>query len=95
MADDGDKFTGPYEVFGALRDVIIASDPAKRETLKKVIHEWSRDCPDDYFWVTGMQAPVLLHDLMMEIELSCEPDATSKPPRQVIRLVDRKPQGSA
>jgi hypothetical protein len=95
MSEDDGKLVGVYEFFDALRDVIIASDPAKRETLRNTISDWARD--DDaetYFWATGMQSPTLLHNLMMEIEFSCEPNVTLKPDRPVIRLVvDRKPQG--
>jgi hypothetical protein len=36
-----------------------------------------------------------LNNLMMEIEIACDPDAKAKPPRPVIRLADRKPQGNA
>jgi hypothetical protein len=94
MADD-DKFTGTYEFFDALRDVIIASDPTKRDALRNTINEWAQCDPETYYWAIGMQVPTLLHNLMMEIDIACEPDAASKPARPVIRLVDRKPQGSA
>lgn len=90
-----EKFTMEYDLFDALRDVIMASDPAKRETLRNTIDEWRHDNPETFFWATGQQSPVLLHNLIMEIDMACDPDATSKPDRPVIRLVDRKPQGSA
>lgn len=92
---DNDKFTGHFEVLDALRDVILASDPAKREVLRNTIQDWSQCDPEVYFWATGPQAPMLLHYIVMEIDLACDPDATPKPSRPVIRLVDRKPQGSA
>jgi hypothetical protein len=97
MADDVEinGINGMYEFFDALRDVIIASDPAKRETLRRTVTAWIEGVDaETYFWATGPQAPTMLHNLMMEIEMPCEPDAASKP-RPVIRLVDRKPQGSA
>ena len=91
---DEPKITGVYEFLDALSDVIIASDPAKRETLAKTIDAWAEDFPDEFLWATGIQARVLLHHLLMEVDESCRPDAASKP-RPVIRLVDRKPQGGA
>jgi hypothetical protein len=93
MADD-DDVTSMYEFLDALRDVITSSDPAKRELLAEMIDGYANDFPDDFFWATGAQAPVLLHNLMIEIDSSCRPDAQSKP-RPAIRIVDRKPQGSA
>jgi len=91
---DEPKITGVYEFLDALRDVIISSDPARRKTLAKTIDAWAEDFPDEFHWATGIQAPVLLHHLLMEVDESCRPDAASKP-RPVIRLVDRKPQGGA
>ena len=89
---DEPKITGVYEFLDALRDVIISSDPAKRETLAMTIDAWAQDFPDEFHWATGIQAPVLLHHLLMEVDVSSRPDAASKP-RPIIRLVDRKPQG--
>jgi hypothetical protein len=89
---DEPKITGVYEFLDALRDVIISSDPAMRETLASTIDAWAEDFPEEFHWATGVQAPVLLHHLLMEVHVSCRPDATSKP-RPIIRLVDRKPQG--
>ena len=92
MADD--KMTSIYEVLEALEAVIQAADPVKRETLAQTIDAYSEDFPDDFFWATGVQAPVLLHHLIMAIDASCRPSSDSKP-RPVIRLVDRKPEGNA
>jgi hypothetical protein len=89
---DEPNITGVYEFLDALRDVIISSDPAKRETLAKTIDSWAEDFPDEFQWATGIKAPVLLHHVLMEVDVSCRPDAASKP-RPIIRLVDRKPQG--
>jgi len=82
---DEPKITGVYEVLEALSDVIASSDPAKRETLAKAIDTWAHDFPDEFHWAAGVQAPMLLYQLLMEIDISCRPDATSKP-RPVIRL---------
>ena|ERR1700730_9436342 len=92
---DEDKISTAFDVLDALRDVIIASDPAKRAALTKAIDDWAECFPDDYFWASGMRAPTLLQYLLMEIELAALPDAQPnppRPPRPVIRLVDRKPQ---
>jgi len=93
MADD-DDVTGMYEFLDALRDVITSSDPAKRELLAEMIDGYANNFPDDFFWATGAQAPVLLHNLMIEIDSSCRPESQSTP-RPAIRLVDRKPQGNS
>ena len=93
MKDD-QEIVSEYEMLEALRDVIVSSDPAKRENLAKTIDAWANDFPDDFHWAVGIQAPVLLHHLLMEIDISCRPDAASKP-RPAVRLIDRKPQGSA
>jgi hypothetical protein len=45
---------------------------------------------EDFHWATGWQAPSLLQDIIIEIDMACQPDAASKP-RPVIRLADRKP----
>lgn len=85
MANDDDKFTGHYEFYNALREVIIASDPAKRATLKNTIYEWSQDDPETYVWAIGPRSPTMLSQIMIEIEMACEPDAT----RRVVRSVRR------
>jgi hypothetical protein len=92
MEDDDHHVTDMYEFLDALTDVITSSDPAKRELLAEMIDGYANDCPEDFFWATGAQAPLLLHHLMAAIDSSCRPDAQSKP-RPAIRLVDRKPQG--
>jgi len=91
---DEPKITGMYEFLEALSDVIASSNPTKRETLAKTIDAWANDFPDEFQWATGVKAPMLLYQLLMEVDISCRPYATAKP-RPVIRLVDRKPQGSA
>ena len=90
---DEPKITDVYDFLDAVRNVIASSDPAKRETLAKTINAWANDFPEEFHWAAGVQAPVLLYHLLMEVDLGCRPDAMSKP-RPIIRLVDRKPQGS-
>jgi hypothetical protein len=92
-ADDS-KPVDMYHLLDALEAVIQAADPTKRETLAKTIDDYAEDSPDEFFWAIGVQSPVLLHHLFMAIDASCRPASKSKP-RPVIRLVDRKPEGSA
>jgi hypothetical protein len=95
MADD-EKFIDRFDFLDALRDVITASDPVKRQALWNTIPGWSSHYDQEtYFWAIGPKAPTFLNNLMMEIEIACDPDAKAKPPRPVIRLADRKPQGNA
>jgi hypothetical protein len=89
-----EPMTGMYELLDAIEAVIASADPAKRETLAKTIDAYCEDFPEEFFWATGAQAPSLLYHLMISIDSVSRPDAESKP-RPVIRLVDRKPVGSA
>ena len=94
MSEDEEEFVGMYEVIDAIETVIKAADPAKREALAKTIDAYHDCFPDEFHWATGAQSPVLLHHLIMAIDASCRPDAQTKS-RPAIRLVDRKPVGSA
>jgi hypothetical protein len=93
MSTDEEPVTGMYEFLDAVEHVIAASDPAKRKLLAETIDAYANDFPEEFFWATGAQAPVLLHNLILAVDWSCRPDAQSKP-RPAIRLVDRKPQGT-
>jgi hypothetical protein len=74
------KIVGQHEVFNALRDVIAASDPAKRELLAQTMDAYAEDFPEEYDWATGAQAPMRLYGLMMEIELACRPETDDTAP---------------
>ncbi len=89
-----DKITGMYELLDAIEAVIKAADPAKREALAQTIDAYSESFPEDFFWAVGAQAPTLLNHMLNAIDSACRPDTQSKP-RPAIRLVDRKPEGSA
>ena len=89
-----DDIIGIYELLDAIEAVIKAADPAKREALAQTIDAYAEDFPDDFFWATGSQAPTLLNHMLNTIDSACRPEAQSKP-RPAIRLVDRKPEGSA
>jgi len=88
-----DDITTIYELLDAIEAVIKAADPAKREALTRTIDAYAESFPEDFFWATGSQAPMLLHHLLNTIDSACRPEAQSKP-RPVIRLVDRKSEGS-
>jgi hypothetical protein len=88
-----DDITSIYQLLDAIEAVIKAADPAKREALTRTIDVYAEDFPEDFFWATGSQAPMLLHHLLNTIDSACRPEAQSKP-RPAIRLVDRKPEGN-
>src|SRR5262245_59998299 len=96
VTDNEDEyFTGMYELLEAVEAVVRASDPAKRAALADTIEAYATGgLSDEFHWATGPQSPVLLHHLMNAIDSACRPEAQSKP-RAAIRLVDRKPLGSA
>jgi hypothetical protein len=83
-----------YELLDALEEALGTADPNKREALAKTIDAYHEDFPEDFHWAIGAQAPTLLSHLLISIDAACRPEAQSKP-RGAIRLVDRKPEGSA
>jgi hypothetical protein len=89
------NIVGMYELLEAIEAVISAADPAKREALAETIDAYA-DGPlgEEFSWATGAQSPALLHHLMTSIDAACRPESQSKP-RAALRLVDRKPEGSA
>jgi hypothetical protein len=76
------QLTGMYDVLDALEAVIKAAPKAERDALAAVLGSYANDFPDEYFWAVSGQSPALLYHLINAIE-------------RVIRLVDRKPEGSA
>jgi hypothetical protein len=93
MTDEDDVFVGMYDFLEALEDVIKAADPEKRAALAETIDGYGDSCPDEFYWAIGAQAPTLLSNVMMAIDVSCRPESQSKP-RPAIRLVDRKPSSN-
>ena len=89
MTDDDDTFVGMYDFIEALEAVIKAADPDKRAVLAGAIDGYGDNCPDEFFWAFGGQAPTLLSNVMMAIDWSCRPESQSRP-RPAVRLVDRK-----
>ena len=91
---DTDEIIGMFDVLAALEEVIMAADPAKREQLAKMLDAYHENVPEDFHWALGAQSPMLLFHLFMSIDSACRPDAELKR-HNVIRLVDRKPEGNA
>jgi hypothetical protein len=91
MTDE--PFTDMYELLDAIEAVIKASDPAKREALASTLDAFAEDCPGDFFWAIGPQAPAFLNLLLMMIDGATREQGESK--SRVIRLVDRKPEEGA
>jgi len=92
--DDDEPIIGMWELLNAVETVVAASDPAKREALAETIDAYADHFPDEFYWAIGASAPTLLFHLFKTIDAACRPESSSKP-RPVIRLVDRKPEGSA
>ena len=92
---DDSEMVGMYELIDALEAVIRAADPAKREILADTIDAYAEGpFAEEYFWAVGAQSPSMLNHLVNAIDSACRPESQSKP-RAAIRLVDRKPEGSA
>ena len=90
---DQADYTSMYDLLKAIEDVISSADPEKRNTLAATLDEYMEDNPQEFFWVTGPQAPALLHHIMLAIDLACRPDAERRHGGHIIRLIHRKPQG--
>jgi hypothetical protein len=71
--DDRHDFTCLCDVVDAVGEAIADASPKARRALSRAIAAWSHDCPDEFGWALGPQAPVLLHNLLTEIDLACRP----------------------
>ncbi len=89
MSNQDDEPTGMHDIFEAVEAAIVGADPVKREALAKTLDAFAEDSPDAFFWAVGPQAPALLHQLMMTIDVACRSQPKAR------RLIDRKPAGSA
>lgn len=87
-SEEREELIGMYEVLDALEGVIAATDPAKRETLARILDAYAEDFPEDFYWATGFQAPVLLHHLLTTIDIACRPEPQSKS-RPAVRRPDK------
>lgn len=91
MSEDEDTIVGMYEVLEALEDLIKTAAPEKKAALAEAIEGYSNSFPDEFYWAVGAQAPTLLSNLMMAIDLSstANPQTKSTPP---IVSADRRPR---
>ena len=89
MTED-EPIVGMYDLLEVLEAVIKAAEPDKRAELAATVDAYQESFPDEFFWAIGAQAPTLLSHLMTSIDISCRPEAQSKP-RTPIGLVSRKP----
>ena len=58
---DQADYTNMYDLLKAIEDVISSANPEKRNTLAATLDKYMEDNPQEFFWVTGPQAPALLH----------------------------------
>lgn len=94
MAKGQQTFTGMYEFFDALEAALQSTDWGKRQELANVIDRYWDDFPEDLAWATSAESPTLLSNLFMTIDLAAREQP--RPSRgTVVRLIDRKPEGSA
>jgi hypothetical protein len=86
-------YTSMYDLLKAIEDVIGSADSEQRDTLAATLDKYMEDNPQEFFWITGPQAPALLHHIMLAIDLACRPDAERRHRSHTIRLIYRKPEG--
>jgi hypothetical protein len=60
--------TNMYDLLEALAAAILAAEPSKREALAKTIDAYCKDCPEDFFWAIGPQAPTFLSRLLHTVD---------------------------
>ena len=72
-----------------------SADPIKRQELANVLDAYHDDFPEDFHWALGASSPTLLSNLLMAVDAACRSSEQSKSRNVVVRLIDRKPEGSA
>ena len=90
-----ETITGTYEVLEALEASLQSADPIKRQELATVLDAYHDDFPEDFHWALGASSPTLLSNLLMAVDAACRSSEQSKSRNVVVRLIDRKPEGSA
>ena len=84
MTEANDESCGPFEdLWFAIEEAIESADPVKRRNLAAAIDAFAKQCPEDFRWVTGAQAPRFLHDMFVYINQSCRIET-----RSTLRVVD-------
>ena len=92
--DDDNPIVGIDHVLDAIEATIAAAPAEKRTALARTLATHMNDCPVEYFWTVGPQAPEMLHLVMNAIQYACSDNYQPEQPRDV-RLIDCKPKGSA
>ena len=86
-----DELIGHYEMIDALDAVIKASTPEKRAALRNTIDAWSTGTlGDEFWWATSAQAPALLHNLMIAVDLAAYSDDEEKPRVRICAAASRR-----
>jgi len=80
-----------YDLLAAIAEIIRSADAEKKKALAAALDRYIEENAHDFFWATGPQAPALLHQIMMSIDLSCRPEDEQISAR-IFRLLDRKPE---
>lgn len=80
------KITGLHELADAVETIVNAAAPELKTMLAKTFDDYARDFPEEYFWATGAQAPVLLHRLMFACEPVSSPKAATKSKAQRVNV---------
>jgi hypothetical protein len=70
MADNEVKIT-MFDLLEDLQRVLQSADPVKLRDLAETFQAYHDDCPDEFRWAFGAQAPSLLYHLMNTIGGSC------------------------
>lgn len=88
-----DEPTSVFELLDAVKNTIREASAEKRGALAETIDAYAEDFPEEFFWAIGVQAPMLLHHLLMTIDMACRPDDEQS--KRWRGLADRKPEGNA
>ena len=91
MSDD-EKLIGGFEFAEAVGSVVRSASPEQRAELSRVIDGFHRDFPDEFHFMTGHGAPVVLYELVWQIIAAVDED--DEPPGRkrrghVLRLVPK------
>jgi hypothetical protein len=68
MSSEREAPIGMYQFVNAVEEMIRSAGSEKRQALAQIIDAYHEDCPDEFNWATGGQAPALLHNLILAID---------------------------
>jgi hypothetical protein len=81
-----DEIIGMYELLDASEAAIKSADPEKQRALVETIDRYHEHFPDDFHWAFGAQAPTLLSNLMMTIDIASRPNTRPPPRPRLVKL---------